>query len=76
MAQDISGFGLEATLIAIPSFPTGITITEFADDADPFDLPEIQITDTAMTLNGDLVNWSTPVPINLTMNVIPGSMMI
>lgn len=73
MAQDISGFGIQATIIAIPTFPTGITVTEFADDADPFDLPEIQIADTAMTLNGDLINWSTAVPINLTLNVIPGS---
>lgn len=73
MAQDISGFGIQATVIALPSFPAGFTVTEFADDADPFDLPAIQIADTAMTLNGDLLNWSTAVPIDLTINVIPGS---
>ena len=73
MAQDIAGFGLEVQIIAIPTFPTGFTLTRFADDADPFDLPAIQIADTAMTLNGDLVSWNTAVPINLTLNVIPGS---
>ncbi len=73
MAQDISGFGIEATIIALPTFPAGFTVTEFADDADPFDLPAIQIAETAMTLNGDLINWSTAVPIPLTINVIPGS---
>ena len=73
MAQDIAGFGLRVQVVAVPRFPLGFTVTEFADDADPFDLPEIQIADTAMTLNGDLVSWATPVPINLTLNVIPGS---
>ena len=73
MAQDISGFGLRVQLIASIRFPIGFSVTEFADDADPFDLPSIQVADTAMTLNGDIVSWSTPVPINLTLNVIPGS---
>lgn len=73
MAQDIAGFGLRVTVIALPRFPVGFTLTEFADDADPFDIPAIQIQDTAMTLNGDLISWATPVPINLTLNVIPGS---
>ena len=73
MSYDISGFGIEARLIASTTFPTGFTITEFADDADPVDIPSQQIADKAMTLNGDLVTWSTANPIPLTLNVIPGS---
>lgn len=71
--QDISGFGLEVTLVASVTFPTGITITEFADDADPFDIPSQQLADVAMGLNGDLLKWSTANPIPVTINVVPQS---
>lgn len=71
--QDVSGFGLRIRLTASVTFPAGITITQFADDADPFDIPSIQVADTAMGLNGDLVSWSTANPIVPTINVIPGT---
>ncbi len=73
MANDISGFGLQIRIVADVTFPSGITITQFADDADPFDLPSLQIRDKAMGLNGDLITWSTANPINITTNVVPGS---
>ena len=72
MSYDISGFGVEAQLVASSTFPSGFTITEFADDADPIDIPSQQIADKAMTLNGDLVTWSTANHIPVTINVIPG----
>ncbi len=73
MANDISGFGLVATVRASNTFPVGAPITQFADDSDPFDLPEIVIAETAMGLNGDLITWSSAVPIQVTINVIPDS---
>jgi hypothetical protein len=48
-------------------------LTQFADDADPFDLPSIQVADKAMGLNGDLVVWSRANPINTTVNIIPNT---
>lgn len=69
--SDISGFGLSINLVASITFPGGIDITQFADDADPFDNPSIQLRDKAMGLNGDLVVWSKAVPIPFTLNVIP-----
>ncbi len=71
--QNISGFGLIVNILASKTFPVGLLLTEFADDADPFDLPSLQIADTAMGLNGDLIGWSKPNPIKLTLNVIPQS---
>lgn len=71
--QDISGFGLRINIKASNTFPAGIDVTEFADDADPFDMPSIQIADKAMGLNGDMIVWSKAVPITPTLNVIPGS---
>lgn len=71
--ENISGFGLIVNCIASNTFPVGLLLTEFADDADPFDLPSLQIADKAMGLNGDLIVWSKPNPINVTLNVIAGS---
>ena len=71
--QNVSGFGSRIVLRASVTFPAGITITQFADDADPFDIPEVQIADTAMGLNGDMVVWTSPNPILSTLNVIPGT---
>ena len=71
--QNIGGFGLSVTLIASVTFPSGITITQFADDADPFDSESIQIADKAMGLNGDLITWNKAVPLPISISVIPDS---
>lgn len=71
--ENISGYGIKGTLIASRIYPAGITLTQFADDADPFDLQSLQVSDTAMGLNGDLITWSKANPLKLTLNLIPGS---
>lgn len=71
--NDISGFGLKVRLIGSVTFPSGFNITQFADDADPFDLPSMQIRDKAMGINGDLVTWSKANPIAATLSLIPNS---
>lgn len=73
MSVDISGFGLQIRLIASNTFPVGITINQFADDTDPFDLPSQQINDAAMGVNGDLVTWSKANPIMANLAVVPNS---
>lgn len=71
--QDISATGISLLIRASNTFPNGFTVTQFADDADPFDLPSLEIAATVMNLNGELISWSAPQPINPTINVIPGS---
>lgn len=71
--QDISGVGLQVRVIASVTFPSGISVTQFADDADPFDLPSIEIASTEMGLNGDMVWFSKAAIIPITINVIPNS---
>jgi hypothetical protein len=71
--ENISGFGLVVNLLATKTFPAGIIITAFADDADPLDIPSLQIGDSAMGLNGDLIGWSKANPIKMTLDVIPAS---
>lgn len=71
--QDVSATGLSLLIQASVTFPAGIPVTAFADDADPLDLPAIDIASTAMDINGNLVSWSTPLPQTVTINVLPGS---
>lgn len=71
--QNISGFGISINLLASKTYPLGITITEFADDNDPLDVPSLQIGDSAMGLNGDLIAWSKANPIKVNLSVIPSS---
>jgi hypothetical protein len=73
MATDISAFGIRVQIFASATFPAGITITQFADDGDSLDVPQQQIADKAMGVNGDLITWSKANPLLVTLNVIPGS---
>jgi hypothetical protein len=70
---NISGFGLSAQVIASSTFPNGFQVTAFADDADPLDSPDLQAADTAFGLNGDMLIWSRPAGIEISINVIPDS---
>lgn len=72
MSENISGFGLRVIVTASTTFPAGLPITQFADDTDPFDIPEIAIAETAMGLNGDMVIWAKATPIDVQLAVIPG----
>lgn len=71
--KDISGFGLKVRLVASETFPSGIDLTQFADDADPFEMPSMQIRDTGMGLNGDLVAWSKATPAKASLSLVPNS---
>lgn len=71
--EDISGFGLSVTIIASKTFPAGFTVTQFADDSDPFDNPDIDILSEAMNVNGEMVTWLTPQPLTINLNMIPNT---
>lgn len=70
---DVSGTGFSLTVKFSNTFPAGFQITEFADDADPWDAPSVQIAAPSMNVNGYLIRASSPQPIARTINVIPGS---
>lgn len=71
--ENISGFGLIVNVRASRTFPLGIPLTQFADDADPLDIPGLQVADSAMGLNGDLIGWSKATPISVTLNILPNT---
>lgn len=70
---NVSGNGTLVNLIASVTFPVGILLSDWADDADPVDMPAVQIGDATKGVNGDLIVWSKANPLDLTINVIPGS---
>jgi hypothetical protein len=71
--QNISAFGLSIQIFASTTYPNGITVREFGDDADPLDIPDLTIGDSGMGTNGDMVVWSRPEGIEIGISVIPGS---
>ncbi len=71
--NDISATGLSLIIQASKTFPAGIPITTFSDEGDPLDLPTVNITQTAVDINGNLVSWSSPTPQTVTINVLAGS---
>lgn len=73
MAENIAGFGVSVQIVASNTFPVGLDITQFADDSDPLDAPSLEITNSAMGLNGDKVNWTVANVIPMTLNIITGS---
>ena len=73
MAVDISAMGLKVTIVAVPSYPVGFTVAQFADDGDSLNIPDMTIMSSGMGVNGDLVVWRTATPCNVSLNVIPGT---
>lgn len=69
--EDISIFGLKARLTASVTFPSGIDISQFADDGDPLESPDLEIASMAMGPNGDTITWSRPELIGVGFTVIP-----
>jgi len=73
MSDNISLFGLQVRLQASLTFPAGITLSAWADDQPPLESADIQVADSAMGPNGNLVIWQKPAVIPVTLSVIPNS---
>lgn len=73
MARNISGFLSQITVLASNTYPIPISITQFGDDVDPFDFPELTIGDTKMNVNGELLFWESANPIAFNLSVIADS---
>ena len=70
---DVTGCGFKIYIQSLYTFPLGFEIDEFADDKDPFDLPDIQIGEYQSDLNGNLVFWNKPVPFIIDLNLLAGT---
>jgi len=70
---DVTGFGSILTIVASTTFPVGMPVMSFADDADPIDFPTLQIGEGVMGVNGDLITWKKANPIPMIVNLIPNT---
>ncbi|ATW57891.1 hypothetical protein CNR33_00045 [Pseudomonas phage tabernarius] len=70
--QNVSGFGLSINIVASKTFPSGFTVSQFADDSDPLDVPDLTVGDSSSGLNGDLLVWNKATGIPVAISVIAG----
>src|ERR1051326_693730 len=68
---NVSAIGTSLRIVASNTFPSGFTVTQFVDDADPLDIPNSNVAEATMNINGDLVIKSSPSPITININVLP-----
>ena len=71
MAKDIGALGSSVTIIAVPTFPQGIVVKDFATDTDPLVVDDVEVTNTEVGVNGDVVSWHRATTIPVTLSVIP-----
>jgi hypothetical protein len=67
---DISMAG---TTISIKGAKSFVNINEFSDDGTPISVSDIEVAGSAMNLNGVLVTWYKPTPIEVSFSLVPGS---
>lgn len=66
---DVSATG---SSIQITTDVTGlINITRFSDEGTPFEFNEIEVTGSALSLNGELITWAKPVAYAASVTVVP-----
>jgi hypothetical protein len=70
---DISGFGTGVTIIALSSFPMGLTVSQFADDQDAVTCEEIETSAWEMLYDGSLFSYDKAAPVIINLSVIAGS---
>lgn len=68
---DVSATGATVTVKAAAIGQ--VTISRFSDEGTPFEFNEIEVTGSALSLNGEVIFWSKPVAYAASVTVIPHS---
>lgn len=71
--ENISGLGLGITILALQSFPMGFSLSQFADDINPFEVEEIEPVGYDMLYDGSLFAFDKAAPVLLTIGLIAGT---
>ena len=69
---DVSGVFPKVTIISV-GIPPLITLTKFADDANPVDVEQIEVTGHGINVNGELVTWEKPAAYLVSVAVLCGT---
>lgn len=70
---DVSTTGASVTIKSTVTLPVPVPITHFADDKEPFQIDDQEITGHGMGINGDLVVYTKPVPVTCSVSVVANS---
>ena len=70
---DVSSIGSALLLRASEVFPEGFPMNAFATDADPFSFADRAIAEMELDINGNPVTRALLSPIEITVNLTPGS---
>lgn len=52
----------------------GIKISNFMDDANPVEFPDVEVSGYGINCNGVMIRWAKPNAVIMSVTVIPGSM--
>ena len=69
---DSSGFGVKVILTASGTFPAGLVLTQFTDNASSIETEDIELAQAESGVNGDLIVWQKAQPILISVNLIAG----
>ena len=70
---DVSTTGASVTISSTVTLPVPVPITHFADDKEPFQIDDQEITGDGMGLNNDLVVYTKPIPVYVKISVVANS---
>lgn len=70
---NISAVGFSMWISATTTFPIGFEVKDFADDVDPFELPDVPLGTSVKDLNGRVFFQNVPPIIQMYVNVIANS---
>lgn len=69
---DVSGV-FPKVMIVSTGIPPLINITNFADDSNPIDVDQIEVTGHGINVNGTLVTWEKPTAYIVSVSVLAGT---
>lgn len=69
---DVSGVFPKVTIVSA-GIPPLIQLTKFADDSNPVDVDQIEVTGHSINVNGELVVWEKPAAYLVTVSVLCGT---
>jgi len=67
---DISGFGTGITIVTTATFPLGFELTQFADDEDPLNVENTEVSGYEKLYDGSIFTFDKTSPILLSVGVI------
>jgi hypothetical protein len=65
---DISAFGTGITVIATTSFPVGFSISSFADDEDPLNVENTEVSGYEKLYDGSIFTYDKTSPLATTIS--------